>query len=71
MEDLNNNENEIMEDLSKSDDEGSIIEEGLIAEILPNKNILIIHKRTIYLYYCLFFPLDYLLLFHFYYQYYL
>ena len=51
MEDLNNNENEIMEDLSKSDDEGSIIEEGLIVEILPNKNILIINKRTIYLYY--------------------
>ena len=44
MEDLNNDENEIMEDLSESDDEGSIMEKGLIVEILQNKNILIINK---------------------------
>ena len=46
-----NEDKDIVEDSSESEDENSILKGGFIVEVLPDNNILIINKRSIYLFY--------------------
>ena len=52
MEDSKESEDkDIIEDSSESEDENNILKGGFIVEVLPDNNILIINKRSIYLFY--------------------